>query len=104
MHKVECHGCSVVLEFFANAFVSRVKRRIDIPAGAATPTATESLAVGSAEHESIVAAAICGKLDQHREVQSALCETGSARPAFPLTFSYEPGALARVTPLTLMID
>jgi hypothetical protein len=64
----------------------------------------ERVAVGSAEHESIVAAAICAKFDQHREVQIALCETGSARLAFPLTFSNEPGALARVTPLTLMIE
>ena len=64
----------------------------------------EHIAVGSAEHESIVAAAICAKLDQHHEVQIALCETGSARLVFPLAFSNEPGALARVTPLTLMIE
>ena len=64
----------------------------------------ERVAVGSAEHESIVAAAICAKFDQHHEVQIALCETGSARLVFPLAFSKEPGALARVTPLTLMIE
>jgi hypothetical protein len=64
----------------------------------------ERVAVGSAEHESIVAAAICAKFDQHHEVQIALCETGSARLVFPLAFSNEPGALARVTPLTLMIE
>ena len=29
---------------------------------------------------------------------------GSARLVFPLAFSNEPGALARVTPLTLMIE
>jgi predicted NAD-dependent protein-ADP-ribosyltransferase YbiA (DUF1768 family) len=64
----------------------------------------ERVDVGSAEHESIVAAAIGAKLDQHLEVQAALCETGSVRLVFPLTFSKEPGVLARVTPATLMIE
>jgi len=30
IHKVECHGCGVVLGFFEKAFVRRVNRRIDI--------------------------------------------------------------------------
>lgn len=64
----------------------------------------ERVAVGSAEHQAILAAAISAKVDQHPEVQIALRETGSARLVFPPTSSSEPGALARVTPLTLMIE
>ena len=62
------------------------------------------IAVGSADHEALLATAITAKVDQHLEVQSALRGTGSARLVFPLTFSSEPGALARTTPLTLMIE
>ncbi len=62
------------------------------------------IAVGSAEHEAVLATSIVAKVDQHSEVQAALRATGSARLTFPLTFSSEPGALARATPLTLMIE
>ena len=64
----------------------------------------ERIAVGSAEHEALLAAAITAKVDQSLDVQSALRDTGSARLVFPLTFSSEPGPLARTTPLTLMIE
>lgn len=64
----------------------------------------ERVAVNSADHEAILAAAISAKVDQHPEVQVALRETRVARLVFPLTVSGEPGALARVTPLTLMIE
>lgn len=64
----------------------------------------ERVAVGSADHEAILAEAISAKVDQHAEVQIALRATGAARLVFPLTFSGEPGALARITPLTLMIE
>jgi len=37
-------------------------------------------------------------------VQIALRETGMAKLIFPLTFSSQPGALARATPLSLMIE
>jgi hypothetical protein len=50
----------------------------------------ERIAVRSAEHERLLATAISAKVDQHREVQIALRETGSARLVFPLTFSNEP--------------
>jgi hypothetical protein len=62
------------------------------------------VAVGSADHEALLAAAITAKVGQHREVQLALSATGFARLVFPLTFSSEPGVLARVTPLTLMLE
>ena len=64
----------------------------------------ERVAVKSVEHQAILAAAISAKVDQHPDVQIALRETGSARLVFPLTLSSEPGTLARVTPLTLMIE
>ena len=64
----------------------------------------ERVAVRSPEHESLLAAAICAKIDQHPKVQNALQETGSARLVFPLSFTGEPGPLARATPLTLMIE
>jgi predicted NAD-dependent protein-ADP-ribosyltransferase YbiA (DUF1768 family) len=64
----------------------------------------QQVTVRSAEHESLLAAAISAKVDQHPEVQTALRETGSARLVFPLSFSGEPGALAWVTPLALMIE
>ena len=64
----------------------------------------ERVAVRSAEHEALLAAAISAKVDKQPEVQIALRETGSTRLVFPLTFSKEPGALARVTPLALMIE
>jgi len=62
------------------------------------------IAVGSADHEALLAAAITAKVDQHRDVQLALSQTGFTRLLFPLTFSAEPGVLARVTPLTLMLE
>ena len=79
----------------------RLARRYHAPAFSYRGT---RMAVKSAEHESVLAAAICAKINQHPEVQTALRETGSARLVFPLAFSREPGALARVTPLTLMIE
>jgi hypothetical protein len=62
------------------------------------------VAVRSADHEGLLAAAISAKIEQNPDVQIALRETGSARLMFPPSFSDEPGALARVTPLTLMIE
>ena len=62
------------------------------------------VSVWSPEHEALLAAAICAKIEQNSPVQIALAETGSARLTFPLSFSNRPGALARVTPLTLMIE
>ena len=38
------------------------------------------------------------------DVQIALWETGTVRLVFPLSYSNHPSALARVTPLTLMIE
>ena len=64
----------------------------------------QPMAVASAEHQGLLATAICAKINQHPEVQIALRDTGSARLVFPLAFSKRPGALARVTPLTLMIE
>ena len=63
-----------------------------------------SVSVWSPEHEALLAAAICAKIEQNPVVQIALAETGTARLTFPLSFSNRPGALARVTPLTLMIE
>jgi hypothetical protein len=62
------------------------------------------ISVGSPEHAGLLAAAICAKIEQNRAVQIALLETRMARLMFPLTFSSQPGPLARVTPLTLMIE
>lgn len=64
----------------------------------------KAISVESSEHAGLVAAAICAKIEQNRSVQIALLETGTARLTFPLTFSSQPGLLARVTPLTLMIE
>ena len=64
----------------------------------------QRIAVSSAEHEGLVAAAIAAKVAQNVEVQSALGESGTARLTFPLSFSQQPGVLARVTPLALMIE
>lgn len=64
----------------------------------------EQVSVNSAEHEGLVAAAICAKVAQNLEVQSALRDTGNARLLFPLTYGDHPGVLARVTPLVLMIE
>jgi predicted NAD-dependent protein-ADP-ribosyltransferase YbiA (DUF1768 family) len=62
------------------------------------------IAVGSSEHEAVLAAALSAKVAQHPDVRAALRETGSARLVFPLSYSRHPGALARVTPLALMIE
>jgi hypothetical protein len=62
------------------------------------------IAVRSAEHEGLVAAAISAKVEQNPDVQVALSQTRTAKLIFPLTFSLAPGVLARVTPLTLMIE
>lgn len=64
----------------------------------------KQLVVGSADHQAVLAAAIGAKVDQHPEIQLALRQTGEARLVFPLTYSRQPGALARVTPLVLMIE
>jgi hypothetical protein len=64
----------------------------------------KTISVGSPEHAGLLAAAICAKIEQNRAVQIALLETGTARLTFPLNFSSQPGPLARVTPLTLMIE
>ena len=64
----------------------------------------KSVSVSSPEHESLLAAAICAKIDQNAAVQIALAETDAARLTFPLTFNNQPGPLGRVTPLTLMIE
>jgi predicted NAD-dependent protein-ADP-ribosyltransferase YbiA (DUF1768 family) len=64
----------------------------------------QTIAVGSSEHEAVLAAAISAKVAQHPDVQTALGETGRARLVFPLSYSRHPGALARVTPLALMIE
>jgi hypothetical protein len=63
-----------------------------------------SVSVWSPEHEALLAAAICAKIEQNPPVQIALAETETARLTFPLSFSGRPGALARVTPLALMIE
>lgn len=60
--------------------------------------------VGSAEHEGLLAAGISAKVNQNPRVRVALRETGNARLVFPLTYSGQPGPLARVTPLALMIE
>ena len=62
------------------------------------------ISVRSADHEGVLAAGISAKIEQNQDVQVALNQTGTARLIFPLTFSRDPGALARVTPLTLMIE
>ena len=64
----------------------------------------QTIVVGSAEHEGLLAAALSAKVAQNPDVQIALRETGTARLVFPLSYSDHPGALARVTPLTLMIE
>lgn len=64
----------------------------------------DAISVGSPNHSGLLAAAVCAKIEQNRAVQIALLETGTARLIFPLTFSKHPGPLARVTPLTLMIE
>lgn len=63
-----------------------------------------TIRVGSAEHAGLLAAAVCAKIQQNQAVQIALLQTGTARLTFPLTYSSQPGPLARVTPLTLMIE
>jgi hypothetical protein len=62
------------------------------------------ISVNSADHEGLLAAAIGAKVAQNPDVQLALRETGMAKLIFPLTFSSKPGALARATPLSLMIE
>ena len=62
------------------------------------------IAVSCADHEALLAAAITAKINQHHEVQVALSTTGFARLVFPSTFSANAGVLARVTPLTLMLE
>ena len=64
----------------------------------------QRIAVGSSEHEAVLAAALSAKVAQHADVRAALRETGSARLVFPLSSSRHPGALARVTPVALMIE
>jgi predicted NAD-dependent protein-ADP-ribosyltransferase YbiA (DUF1768 family) len=64
----------------------------------------EHIPVHSVEHEGLLAAAISAKIAQNPDSQIALSETGTARLIFPLTFSRHPGALARLTPLVLMIE
>jgi hypothetical protein len=63
-----------------------------------------TVAVDSAEHDAIVAEAVSAKVTQRPEVLAALLATGDARLAFPLAGAGEPGVLARVTPLALMIE
>jgi predicted NAD-dependent protein-ADP-ribosyltransferase YbiA (DUF1768 family) len=62
------------------------------------------IAVGSADHQALLAAAITAKVDQQSDVQLALSATGSVRLVFPSRGSAAPGLLARVTPLTLMLE
>jgi predicted NAD-dependent protein-ADP-ribosyltransferase YbiA (DUF1768 family) len=64
----------------------------------------QRIAVGSPEHEAVLAAALSAKVAQHPDVRAALRETGSARLVFPLSYSRHPGPLARVTPVALMIE
>ena len=64
----------------------------------------QTIAVGSAEHEGLLATAVSAKVAQNPDVQIALRGTGTARLVFPLSYSARPGPLARVTPLTLMIE
>lgn len=64
----------------------------------------QTIAVGSAEHEGLLATAVSAKVAQNPDVQIALRDTGTARLVFPLSYSARPGPLARVTPLTLMIE
>lgn len=64
----------------------------------------KTIRVSSLEHDSLVAVAICAKIDQNPAVQVALAETGTARLILPLTFSPKPGPLGRITPLALMIE
>ena len=60
--------------------------------------------VHSADHQGLLAAAISAKVAQNPAVQDALRETKMERLIFPLGFSNQPGALARATPLSLMIE
>jgi predicted NAD-dependent protein-ADP-ribosyltransferase YbiA (DUF1768 family) len=64
----------------------------------------QSVRVGSPEHEAIVAAAVSAKVSQNPAVQVALRGTGAAKLVFPLTYSNQPGPVARVTPVALMIE
>lgn len=60
--------------------------------------------VGSVGHEALLAAAITAKIDQHPDVEAALLATGSAKLVFPSRGAAAPGVLARVTPMTLMLE
>jgi hypothetical protein len=64
----------------------------------------QSVSVGSPEHEAIVAAAVSAKVSENPAVQVALRDTGTAKLVFPLTYSNQPGPVARVTPVALMIE
>ena len=60
--------------------------------------------VGSVGHEALLAAAITAKIDHHPDVEAALLATGSAKLVFPSRGAAAPGVLARVTPMTLMLE
>jgi predicted NAD-dependent protein-ADP-ribosyltransferase YbiA (DUF1768 family) len=79
----------------------RLTRRIRQPL---FPYRGQSIPVGSAEHGAIIAAAVSAKVSQNPAVQVALRDTGTAKLVFPLTYSAQPGPVATVTPVALMIE
>jgi len=68
------------------------------------PYRGKQIPVGSEEHEALLAAAISAKVQQNLDVRTALRHTGATKLALPRTPTDVPGALARVTPITLMIE
>lgn len=89
--------CAMAPLFEARRLARRVRNKAFTYRG-------KPISVGSAEHEGLLAAAVSAKVRQNPDVQMALRETATARLIFPLTFADQPGALARVTPVTLMIE
>ncbi|HYI09241.1 MAG TPA: hypothetical protein VEK57_09220 [Thermoanaerobaculia bacterium] len=60
------------------------------------------VAVGSPEHQALVAEAIASKVREHNAVKQVLLATGRARLRFP--YSGTRNALGQATPLALMIE
>ena len=62
------------------------------------------ISVGSAEHRSLFARALCAKLDQNTEVERVLQATCWSLLELPLTFTQEANVPGLVTALVLMIE
>lgn len=93
----ERHACASLKPTDAQRMARRVRAKTFTYGGS-------TIVVGSTEHRSLFARAVCARLSERTDVQMALRATCWSKLEFPLTYTEHPNVPGLVTPLCLMIE